>query len=77
MALWPSEKRQFPPLFDPFLPIFSGFFEQLGREGANWRGLDNQKRGLSSVFRSDRSQRPDERDSSLSVLSLIPKKPTE
>jgi hypothetical protein len=26
MALWPSEKRQFPPLFAPSLMAFSGFF---------------------------------------------------
>jgi hypothetical protein len=44
MALWPSEKRQFPPFFAPKLPVFTGFFWDLGREGANWRGFESEKR---------------------------------
>jgi hypothetical protein len=44
MALWPSEKRQLPPFFVPILPIFSGFFCELGDQGANWRRSDPEKR---------------------------------
>jgi hypothetical protein len=40
----PSEKRHFPPLFDPILPIFSGFFCEFDQEGANWRESGAQKR---------------------------------
>jgi hypothetical protein len=56
----PSEKRQLPPLSVPILPIFSGFFCEPGREGANWRGFGSQKRrGVADTLLPASPEEPD------------------
>jgi hypothetical protein len=45
MAVCPPKNRQFPPLFVRFLPVFSGFFCELGDEAANWRESDSERGG--------------------------------
>jgi hypothetical protein len=45
----PWEKRHFPPFSAPSLPIFSGFFRELGHPGANWREYDSSQRWFGTT----------------------------
>jgi len=52
----PRKKRHFPPLFDPFLLIFSLFFSGIFHPGANWREKEPQKRWAILADRMSVSQ---------------------